>query len=362
MDLQYSFQENREILTIHLVPGIYLDESKLPNLTGIEAIAPLTIMQEPGGQTLHYQVAGYQPLSQWLEGHYLSTKDFLAIELALTEAGIQAEKAGVSSQLAEVQPLIFFSGTRICYIYLPICGYWGQGLRKVLLDVLFSASFTADIQSQWIQEIMGYLQNEPGFSLTGFRQLLLQFVPFLPPEERSQIEEIFAQNAEEACQRAEEEARQRAEEEARRRAEEEARQRAEEEARQRAEEEARQRAEEEACQRAEEEARQRAEEEARRQTVPFLYFPRTGQQFPLLHPVTRIGKNESIVDFCISDNNTVSRHHADIVKQEDGYVFIDQGSLNKSYVNHQEAPPGVRVPLHPGDCIVLSNETLYFQE
>lgn len=317
MDLQYSFQENREILTIHLVPGIYLDESKLPNLTGIEAIAPLTIMQEPGAQTLHYRVAGYQPLSQWLEGHYLSTKDFLAIELALTEAGIQAEKAGVSSQLAEVQPLIFFSGTRICYIYLPICGYWGQGLRKVLLDVLFSASFTADIQSQWIQEIMGYLQNEPGFSLTGFRQLLLQFVPFLPPEERSQIEEIFAQNAEETCQRAEE---------------------------------------------AEEEVRQRAEEEARRQTVPFLYFPRTGQQFPLLHPVTRIGKNESIVDFCISDNNTVSRHHADIVKQEDGYVFIDQGSLNKSYVNHQEAPPGVRVPLHPGDCIVLSNETLYFQE
>lgn len=68
------------------------------------------------------------------------------------------------------------------------------------------------------------------------------------------------------------------------------------------------------------------------------------------------------MDFCISDNNTVSRHHADIVKQEDGYVFIDQGSLNKSYVNHQEAPPGVRVPLHPGDCIVLSNETLYFQE
>ncbi len=422
MDLQYSLQEGGNVLCLRLVPGIYLDESKLPNIAGVPALAPLSITMENGAQCLKYRITGYQSLSVWLSQHYLSTRDFLQMELGLAESGIEAEKAGVSLQLAEAQQLVFFSGSRGRFLYIPIYGYCGQGLRNVLLEALYSASFAADIQSQYVQEVIGYLQAEAGFSLVGFREFLLRLIhrqekgsrPEIydvnrtaivgvdtysqeeisalemsqkyaqeeslrrteeearlraEEEARRQAEEEARLRAEEEARRqAEEEARLRAEEEARRQAEEEARLRAEEEARRQAEEEARLRAEEEARRQAEEEARLRAEEEARRQAeearlaaVPILYFPRTGQQVRLVNPITRIGKKESLVDFCIPDNNTVSRHHADIVKKGDFYVLIDQGSLNKSYVNGQEAAPGVEVPLYPGDCIVLSDEVLYFQ-
>ena len=470
MDLQYSLQEGGNVLCLRLVPGIYLDESKLPNIAGVPALAPLSITMENGAQCLKYRITGYQSLSVWLSQHYLSTRDFLQMELGLAESGIEAEKAGVSLQLAEAQQLVFFSGSRGRFLYIPIYGYCGQGLRNVLLEALYSASFAADIQSQYVQEVIGYLQAEAGFSLVGFREFLLRLIhrqekgsrPEIydvnrtaivgvdtysqeeisalemsqkyaqeeslrrteeearlraeeearrqaeeearlraeeearrqaeeearlraeeearrqaeeearlraEEEARRQAEEEARLRAEEEARRqAEEEARLRAEEEARRQAEEEARLRAEEEARRQAEEEARLRAEEEARRQAEEEARLRAEEEARRQAeearlaaVPILYFPRTGQQVRLVNPITRIGKKESLVDFCIPDNNTVSRHHADIVKKGDFYVLIDQGSLNKSYVNGQEAAPGVEIPLYPGDCIVLSDEVLYFQ-
>ena len=397
MDLQYSFQEGGDLLTIQLVSGIYVDESKLSQIAGVSAIAPLTISTDNGVPSLHYRVAGYQPLSQWLDSRYLSTQEFLAMELGLTEAGIDAEKTGVSLQLAEALPLVFFSGTKGCFLYMPLYGYCGQGLRDVLLEGLFSASFAADIQSQYVQEVMSYLQTENTFSLMGFRETLLHLLHQLEEENNSyqkQVEEEARLRAEEEARlraeeearlraeeearlraeeearlraeeearlRAEEEARLRAEEEARLRAEEEARLRAEEEARLRAEEEARLRAEEEARLREEEEARLRAEEEARLRAVPRLYFPRTGEQFSLLDPITRIGQKETVVDFCIPDNNTVSRHHADIIKRGDEYVLIDQGSLNKTYLNGQEVPPGIEVCLISGDRIVLSNETLYFQ-
>ena len=421
MELQYSLQEGGNVLCLRLVPGIYLDESKLPNIAGVPALAPLSITMENGAQCLKYRITGYQSLSVWLSQHYLSTRDFLQMELGLAESGIEAEKAGVSLQLAEAQQLVFFSGSRGRFLYIPIYGYCGQGLRNVLLEALYSASFAADIQSQYVQEVIGYLQAEAGFSLVGFREFLLRLIHRQEKGSRPEIydvnrtaivgvdtysqEEISALEMsqkyaqEESLRRTEEEARLRAEEEARRQAEEEARLRAEEEARRQAEEEARLRAEEEARRQAEEEARLRAEEEARRQAeeearlraeearrqaeeearlraeeearrqaeearlaaVPILYFPRTGQQVRLVNPITRIGKKESLVDFCIPDNNTVSRHHADIVKKGDFYVLIDQGSLNKSYVNGQEAAPGVEIPLYPGDCIVLSDEILYFQ-
>ncbi|RJQ44172.1 MAG: FHA domain-containing protein, partial [Gaiellales bacterium] len=34
------------------------------------------------------------------------------------------------------------------------------------------------------------------------------------------------------------------------------------------------------------------------------------------------------------DDITVSRHHAVLLRQEDGYYVQDQGSLNGTYVNH----------------------------
>ena len=429
MDLQYSLQEDGNVLCLRLVPGIYLDESKLSSIAGVPALAPLTITMEDGVQCLKYRITGYQSLSVWLSQHYLSTRDFLQLELGLVESGIEAEKAGVSLQLAEVQQLVFFSGSRGRFLYIPIYGYCGQGLRNVLLETIYSASFAADVQSQYVQEVIHYLQAEAGFSLVGFREFLLRLIHLqeqgsrsemddmnrtavvgvdtYSPEEISSLEmsqkyaeeEARRQAEEEARRQAEEEARRQAEEEARRQAEEEARRQAEEEearrqaeeeearrqaeeeARRQAEEEARRQAEEEEARRqAEEEARRQAEEEARRQAeeeearrqaeeeearrqaaVPVLYFPRTGEQIRLVNPITRIGKKESLVDFCIPDNNTVSRHHADIVRKGEFYVLIDQGSLNKSYVNGQEVAPGVEVPLYPGDCIILSDEVLYFQ-
>jgi pSer/pThr/pTyr-binding forkhead associated (FHA) protein len=60
---------------------------------------------------------------------------------------------------------------------------------------------------------------------------------------------------------------------------------------------------------------------------------RTGEHFVPRDERTSIGRSPDCDIFL--DDVTVSRHHAVLVRQNDGFVIEDQGSLNGTFVNRR---------------------------
>lgn len=63
-------------------------------------------------------------------------------------------------------------------------------------------------------------------------------------------------------------------------------------------------------------------------------------------------------DFCI-DDNSVSSHHARIIKEGDSVILKDMNSLNKIFVNGRQI---LEVEIRDGLCVFLGNTELYFEE
>lgn len=74
-----------------------------------------------------------------------------------------------------------------------------------------------------------------------------------------------------------------------------------------------------------------------------------------------IGKERSRVDYCISDNNSISRTHARIVSKEGKFFIIDQNATNGTYVNNVRSQPRREVEIKEGDQIKLSDEVFTFK-
>lgn len=68
----------------------------------------------------------------------------------------------------------------------------------------------------------------------------------------------------------------------------------------------------------------------------------------------RIGKMEGVTDFRIF-NNTVSRKHADILKEQGQYYICDLDSTNGTYLCGKRIQPGVKEPLTDGMIIEFAN-------
>lgn len=77
-------------------------------------------------------------------------------------------------------------------------------------------------------------------------------------------------------------------------------------------------------------------------------------------PVFRLGKERSYSDYFVSNNNAVSRSHADIVTRNGCHYIIDLNSKNKTYINNQAIPVQVEIELHDGDTVRLGNEEFIF--
>lgn len=60
---------------------------------------------------------------------------------------------------------------------------------------------------------------------------------------------------------------------------------------------------------------------------------RTGEFFPLLGPATTIGRSPECDIFL--DDITVSRAHAEVREDLGGYLLVDDGSTNGTYVNRR---------------------------
>ena len=83
--------------------------------------------------------------------------------------------------------------------------------------------------------------------------------------------------------------------------------------------------------------------------------PNAGSTYGLDPGTTRIGRHPDSDVFL--DDITVSRRHSEIVREGDGYVVRDVGSLNGTYVNRQRVDVSA---LHDGDEIQVGRFHLAF--
>ena len=92
----------------------------------------------------------------------------------------------------------------------------------------------------------------------------------------------------------------------------------------------------------------------------FLIWKRTGEKILIDKSSFRIGREKSYVDFCINDNSSVGRNHAEIVRKDGTFFIRDLKSLNFTMVNGEKVSSSVEVELWDNDIISLSNEEFEF--
>lgn len=97
------------------------------------------------------------------------------------------------------------------------------------------------------------------------------------------------------------------------------------------------------------------------QPTAHLIRKKNGEQVSIVKPSFSIGKERAKVDFCIPDNNSISRIHANIVCRGGMYYLMDNNSTNFSFVNGNKVTPGQEVRLNSGDKIKLSDEEFDFR-
>jgi hypothetical protein len=93
---------------------------------------------------------------------------------------------------------------------------------------------------------------------------------------------------------------------------------------------------------------------------PILVRTKTGESITIEGNVFKIGKEKSYVSCFIGDNATVSRSHADIVRQGDKYCIVDNNSTNHTFINGQMIRSGEEILLEDGCKITLGNEEFEF--
>lgn len=100
--------------------------------------------------------------------------------------------------------------------------------------------------------------------------------------------------------------------------------------------------------------------DANKVRFPTLFRVLTEEKISINKPVFRLGKEKSYVDYFISNNNAVSRSHADIITRGKKYFILDLNSKNHTYINDQIVPVQCETELHDGDHIKLGNEEFIF--
>ena len=89
---------------------------------------------------------------------------------------------------------------------------------------------------------------------------------------------------------------------------------------------------------------------------------KTGDVIAINKETFVIGKERNSVDYCISDNTSVSRKHA-IISSHGGAVYIkDNKSTNGTSVNDVRVSPGQEAKLADGDKIRISDEEFIYHE
>lgn len=97
------------------------------------------------------------------------------------------------------------------------------------------------------------------------------------------------------------------------------------------------------------------------QPTATLLRMKNGEKVTINRPEFTIGKERRKVDYCISDNNSVSRCHTKIITRGGQHFVIDMNSTNFTYVNGVKIAPNQEKALASGDKIKISDEEFEFR-
>lgn len=87
---------------------------------------------------------------------------------------------------------------------------------------------------------------------------------------------------------------------------------------------------------------------------------KTGEEILIYKQVFKIGTEKDFVDYCIEDNPTISRSHANIVIENEEYYIMDMNSKNYTIVNGRLLVGARKVKLIHGSSILLADEEFEF--
>lgn len=89
---------------------------------------------------------------------------------------------------------------------------------------------------------------------------------------------------------------------------------------------------------------------------------KTGEKINITRENFKIGKERSKVDYCVSDNSAVSRHHATIVTRGNDAYLVDNNSRNFTFVNDVKISPNSEFKLNNGDKITFGDEVYTYNK
>ncbi len=92
----------------------------------------------------------------------------------------------------------------------------------------------------------------------------------------------------------------------------------------------------------------------------FLVRKSNNEKININKPEFVIGKERRRVDYCISDNNSISRTHAKVKVRAGRCYITDLGSTNCTFVNGSRLNPNQEVALSKGDKVKFSDEEFEF--
>lgn len=92
----------------------------------------------------------------------------------------------------------------------------------------------------------------------------------------------------------------------------------------------------------------------------YLIRKKNGEKISINSQNFKIGKERRRVNYCISDNTSVSRVHCEIVKKGADYYAVDQGATNFTFVNGVQLSPRQETLLSDQSILKLSDEEFEF--
>ena len=94
----------------------------------------------------------------------------------------------------------------------------------------------------------------------------------------------------------------------------------------------------------------------------YLLRKRTDEKIVIDKDIFKLGKDASCVDYCISDNPTISRNHADIIRKKNSFFVKDKGSLNHTFVDGKKLEPDKLVKIESGSLVQLADEVFELKQ
>ncbi len=92
----------------------------------------------------------------------------------------------------------------------------------------------------------------------------------------------------------------------------------------------------------------------------FALSGQSGHKIPLNKDILIIGRQEGVADILITENTSVGRQHAKLIKIDSSYAVKDLKSINGTYVNDKKVAPDQPIALMDGDVLIVSDERFTF--